>query len=139
MTNTEILEKLMNRATEYNPASKESVNAQMVVEYLPKWDGAEPFPVNQLERYIRMNEWTYEDFNIETEMAIRQVLPDYVLDIFFNVKEFRENSRNELLSYQETFARLYGLPYNTQDEKALCVFKCAISRFLNNSEINKSK
>ena len=82
-----------------------------------------------------MNEWTYEDFCYETELVIGKYLPKFCLDMFFEVKDFRRNSRNELTSSQEAFARLMGLPYNTQDEKALCVYKFAISRFYNNSEL----
>lgn len=135
MTNEEILEQLMSRSGDIKTAENESVNAHQCVEYLPQWDASEPFPVENIERYIRMNEWTYEDFCYETELVIGRHLPKFCLDMFFEVKDFRRNSRNELTSSQEAFARLMGLPYNTQDEKALCVYKFAISRFYNNSEL----
>jgi hypothetical protein len=139
MTNNEILNILLERGTDSESATH-SVNALNAKKYLPMWNNEEGlFPHEELEKYIRMNEWTKEDFNYDTELVLKDTLPPFVLDIFFEVKDFRSDHRNELLSTQEVFARLYGYPYNTQDEKAFCVFKCAFQEYLNASRLNQGE
>lgn len=120
MTNKEILEALEKRGEIEN---NHSYNAEQVALSLCEWDKSEAFPIDELQRYVRFNEWTFEDFSFENENVIKDVLPAFVLDIFFMVKNFRSNRRNELTSDEKTYAQIKGLPYNTQDEKALCVYE----------------
>lgn len=131
MNNEEILNKLND-----NDEASNSQNVYAFKKYIPLWNKEESeFPIAELERYIKFQYWDKKDFNFENELLIRNHLPQCVLDIFFELKEFRSNSRTELLPSQETFARLYAYPTETQDDKAYVVCKFAIQQYLNNSEI----
>ena len=102
MTNIEILDKL-NKGACYD--------ASECISLLTQFDKSESeFPIENLNTYVRFDRWNYEDFNFENEMFIKEFFPNYVLDIFFEVKDFKKNSRNELLEDQELFAKLYNLP-----------------------------
>lgn len=131
MTNEEILDKLQ-QDTEYI--------GEKQLNWLNQWNDAESeFPVDRLPELIRFDRWIYLDFNFDNEEIIRNKLPDYVLDIYFEMKEFKKNSRNELLPDQELFAKLYSLPKATQDEKSTVVYKFMFSRYFGNSKINKKE
>lgn len=131
MTNEEILDKLQ-KDTEYN--------ADNQLELLSQWDKAESeFPVDRLPDLIRFDRWNYSDFNFENEEIVKDYLPPYVLDMYYAVKDFKKNYRNELLPDQELFAKLYGLPKATQDEKSTVVFKFVFNRYFENSNINVNK
>lgn len=140
LSNEEILKHLEKRDGEYDTERTQaghSVNAEMVRLCISDWDNGQFFfPHVELRRYIRFAEWTAKDFNFENEMLIQKYLPDFVHDIFFEMKEFRENSRRELLSTQEAFGRMMGLPYKTQDEKALVVYNYAYQKYYEDSKIH---
>ena len=127
MTNKEIEEKLLLTNNQVNKLEHSSANAIMFRKYISKWNNKEyPLTLDLITRLIRLNEWTKEDLSFDNELLIRKYLPEYMVKVFLDVKDFRSNSRNELLSTQELFAKMYGYPYNTQDEKAFCVYKYAL-------------
>lgn len=127
MSNQKILQALQN--------SEYSENAKTFTSQIGKWDKSETFPYKDLKQYLKLHQWEYNDFNFENELLIQEFLPAFVLDIFFAMKEFRDNSRMELTSVQETYARIYGYPHKTQDEKAFCLYEYLFNRYYENSEI----
>lgn len=138
MTNKEIEDKLLLRDNEEDVKDGHSVNAEMFKKYIKHWNNAEyEFPIDDIKRYIRLNEWTQKDFSFENELLISKYLPPFIHDVFFELKSFRENSRNELVSDQKAFARIMGYPMNTQDEKAFCIYEYALQLFYNRSEIHR--
>ena len=126
-TNQNILNELMHA----------NDNATAVKEYLPQWDKSEPFPVDTLKQYIKMQFWEYKDFDFEMEEIVREYLPDFMTDIFFEMKEFRRNKRNELSSSVEFMSKLNGYPMETQDDKAFCLYNYMFLRYFENSQLNK--
>lgn len=145
MTNKEILETLMLRDSDAGNdkdlneilQNGNSINAEMFKRNIVNWDKSEDFPIDEIKRYLRFNEWTKKDFDFENEMLIKEYLPDFFHDVFFKIKEFRSNSRNELVSTQRVFAKIMGMPMNTQDEKALVTYEYALQKFYNNSLLHK--
>lgn len=109
-----------------------SLNALNVLEALPQCKG---FNLETFKSCIRMHEWYKDDFDFEMEQLVSKYLPDWIRDVYFQLKEFRANRRNELTSVQEGFARMMGFPYETQNEKAFVVFNYAIQRYYESSEI----
>ena len=85
MTNQQIIEQLKN-ATD---------NASAVKALLPQWDKSEVFPEEELETCIKLHKWFYNDFDYEMELILKNYLPQWMMDVFFDMKEFRSNSRNE--------------------------------------------
>ena len=126
-TNQNILNELMHA----------NDNATAVKEYLPQWDKSEPFPVDTLKQYIKMQFWEYKDFDFEMELLIKEYLPSFMLDIFFEMKEFRSNKRNELSSSVEFMAKLNGFPMETQDDKAFCLYNYMFLRYFENSQLKQ--
>lgn len=127
MNNEQILENLL-KGDKYEAAK--------CIEAINNWNKEESdFPIEELNKYIRFDRWKYSEFNFENEMIIKDFFPQFVLDIFFAVKEFKKNSRNELLYDQETFAQLYNMPVSSQDEKAKVVYDFAFQRYFENSKI----
>lgn len=126
-TNQNILNELMHANN----------NATAVKEYLPQWDKSESFPVDTLKQYIKMQFWEYKDFDFEMEEIIREYLPDFMTDVFFEMKEFRKNKRNELSSSVEFMSKLNGYPMETQDDKAFCLYNYMFLRYFENSQLNK--
>lgn len=127
MTNQEIITLLKTAAT----------NANAVKDLLPKWDKSESFPKDDLETCIKMQQWEYKDFDYEMELIVKEYLPDFMLDVFFDMKEFRSNSRNELTSSCITMSKMYGYPMETQDDKAYCQYKYSFMKYYENSRLNK--
>lgn len=129
--NNEILEKLLLREEDEHPTipEKNSVNGYMVMIALNHWDTAEAFPMKDVRRYIRMNEWTAADFNPRSELVIRRVLPRWMLLVYNMMKQFKSSSRNELLSVQDVFARMTGYPTETASDKAFCVYEYALQSY----------
>lgn len=113
-------------------------NAEAVKHLLPKWKKDESdFPVDDITQYIKMQFWEYKDFDFEMELLIKEYLPDFMLDVFFEMKEFRSNKRNELSSSVEFMAKLKGYPMQTQDDKAFCLYNYMFLRYFENSQLNK--
>ena len=140
MKNTQILKKL---------EKAEENNYETFCELISQWNKNESEFPNDLEvkKYIKLDKWSKEELEkIKTEMLIKQYLPDYFLDIYFEMKEFRYNPRRELTSSQRGYARLMG--YNLdfienetkeerQNRKAAVVYDWSISKYLNDSKLNK--
>jgi len=136
MTNQEILDKLMlrdtDRESESFDAQNRSYNAQSVKKYLEQWNIKEStFPIDDVKRYIRLNEWCFEDFDTHTELVIQHILPSWFLLVFTKMKQFRSNKRNELSSQEEAFGKLMGYPMNTQDEKAFVLYDALHQYYIN--------
>lgn len=129
--NNEILEKLLLREEDEHPTIPDnySVNGYMVMIALNHWDTTEAFPMKDVRRYIRMNEWTAADFNPRSELVIRRVLPRWMLLVYNMMKQFKSSSRNELLSVQDVFARMTGYPTETASDKAFCVYEYALQAY----------
>jgi len=142
MNNTEILDVLMNAEGESDIKTNNSLypstsnNHNTFLEVIKKWDTTEPFPSDKCLSCIKLNQWYFNEFDYTTQKLIQQFLPPFMLDCFFALKEFRDGSRNELLSTQKAYARLMALPMSTQDEKAYVVYKFNFEQFYENSEIN---
>ena len=109
-------------------------NADQVKEILQLWDKSEAFPIDQAKRYIKMHEWSYDKFSFSMEQILKKVLPDFFLNIFFDVKEFRSNPRNELTSTCETMSKIQGYPMKTQDDKAFCQYDYSLRKYFKSSE-----
>ena len=129
MTNQEILTLLKTAAT----------NPYAVKEFLPKWDKSEPFPsdFDTLKTCIKMNTWLHNDYDFDMEMLVIEYLPNYMLDVFFDMKEFISNSRNELTTTCRAQSRLYGYPMETQADKAFCQYDYSLRKYFEHSIINK--
>ena len=135
--NNEILEKLLLREEDIqlDVFKTNSVNGYMIMTELNNWDTAEPFPMKDVRRYIRMNEWKTADFNPRSELVIRRVLPRWMLLVYNMMKEFKASSRNELLSVQDAFARMAGYPTETASDKAFCVYEYALQTYYEGEQI----
>lgn len=115
-------------------------NAEVVRRLLPKWKESESaFPDETLMQYIKMQFWDYKDFDFDMEMIVTDYLPDFMRDVFFEMKEFRSNPRNEVSSSVEMFARLMGYPMETQNDKAFCLYNYMFRRYFDNSQLNKNE
>lgn len=125
MTNQEIIEQLKNSNS----------NASDIRELLPQWDKSEPFPVDELEVCIKMHQWKREDFDFEMELLVKEYLPAFMLDVFFDVKEFRSNIRNEVSTTCAGFCKIQGYPMQTQDDKAFCQFKYSFMKYYMDSKL----
>lgn len=126
MNNIEILKHLED---EYGSASA-------VKTYLSQWNKDESqFPIEEVFRYIQFNTWEVEEFSFRVENIIRKVLPDYMLDVFFKVKEFKSNSRNELLPCEEVYAKVMGFPAKTQDDKAFVTYRYHFHNYYERSKL----
>lgn len=119
--NQEILEILEN--------SNGNENAAQVKEIIGLWDKSEAFPVDQAKRYIKMHEWSYDKFSFFMESEIAKTLPKWFMNVFFDVKEFRSNPRNELTSTCEAMSKIQGYPMKTQDDKAFCQYDYSLRKY----------
>jgi len=127
MTNQEIITLLKTAAC----------NEYAMKEMLPKWDKSEAFPEEELKSCVKMNTWSHKDFDYEMELIIKEYLPNFMLDVFFDMKEFKSNPRNELTSTCEAWSKIQGYPMTTQDDKAFCQFIYSFEKYYNHSIINK--
>jgi hypothetical protein len=129
MTNQEILTLLKTAAT----------NTYAVKEFLPLWDKSESFPkdFDTLKLCIKMNTWLPEDFDFDMETLVKEYLPDFMLDVFFDMKEFMSNPRNELTTTCRAQSKLYGYPMDTQADKAFCQYDYSLRKYYEHSIINK--
>jgi len=145
LNNEEILEQLLIRNGDcsalWSPREGDfSLNAEAFRNCMGQWNDMEFFfPEVDLRKYIRMNEWTRDDFSFENEQIVMENLPKYMHDIFHEMKEFRDNPRNELTSIQEIYARMVGWPMKTQDEKAFCAYNYTFQRYFKNSTLHKNE
>ena len=129
--NKEILEKLLLRTEDEHPDVPEdhSLNGYMFMIAMNHWDTSEPFPMNEVKRYIRINEWVANDLNPRTELIIMRIFPKWFMKVYLMMKQFKSSSRNELLSVQDAFARMMGYPTTTASEKAFCVYDYAMQTY----------
>lgn len=139
MTNQEILDKLIMRETDANTdpfdAKKQSYNGAMVKKYLRDWNNDEStFPIDDIRRYIRLNEWKKDDFNPSAEIILSRILPKWFLLVYHELEFFRRNPRRELTKNQEALGKLYGHPMSTQDEKAFTMYEYFLQLYLNKVE-----
>ncbi len=114
-------------------------NAVAVKAHLQLWDESESFPsdFDTLKVCIKMNKWFYNDFDYEMELLVKKYLPDYMLDVFFDMKEFKSNSRNELTSSCRLISKTRGYPMETQDDKAFCQYDYSLRKYFEHSIINQ--
>jgi len=119
--NTEILEIL--------EGCNGDENAAQVKEIIGLWDKTEAFPVDQAKRYIKMQEWSYNKFGFSMEFEIAKTLPKWFLKVFFDMKEFKSNPRNELTSTCETLSKINGYPMKTQEDKAFCQYDYSLRKY----------
>lgn len=104
-------------------------NAAQVKEIIGLWDKTEAFPVDQAKRYIKMQEWSYSKFGFSMEFEIAKALPKWFLKVFFDMKEFKSNPRNELTSTCETLSKINGYPMKTQEDKAFCQYDYSLRKY----------
>lgn len=119
--NQEILEKL--------ESTSDDENARVVKELIGSWDKSESFPVDQAKRYVKMQQWSYDKFSFAMELEIKKTFPQWFLKVFFDMKEFRSNPRNELTSSCETLSKINGYPMKTQDDKAFCQYDYSLRKY----------
>lgn len=119
--NTEILEILESTSGDEN--------ANQVKEIISLWDKSEPFPVSQAKRYIKMQQWSYNKFGFSMEYEIAKTLPKWFLKVFFDMKEFKSNPRNELTSSCEALSKINGYPMKTQEDKAFCQYDYSLRKY----------
>lgn len=119
--NTEILEIL--------EGCNGDENAAQVKEIITLWDKSENFPVDQAKRYIKMQEWSYDKFGFSMEFEIAKTLPKWFLKVFFDMKEFKSNPRNELTSTCEALSKINGYPMKTQEDKAFCQYDYSLRKY----------
>lgn len=130
-------EPTVTESTDYSLGREYSAHAQACRLVLPQWDtSVSPWNFDNLSELIRMDKWTKDDFNLTNENMVRKYLPDFMVDVFFRLKDFRSNSRNELVSTVEDYAVIMGWPKDTQDEKAFCTFRYELMYYLDNSRLN---
>lgn len=129
--NKEILEKLLLREEDDHPEIPDdrSVNGYLFMKCMNHWDASEQFPMNEVRRYVRMNEWKAADFNPRTELILMRVFPKWFRKTYEMMREFKASSRNELLSVQDAFARMMGYPTATESDKAFCVYDYAVQTY----------
>lgn len=104
-------------------------NAAQVKEIIGLWDKSEPFPVSQAKRYIKMQQWSYNKFGFSMEYEIAKTLPKWFLKVFFDMKEFKSNPRNELTSSCEALSKINGYPMTTQEDKAFCQYDYSLRKY----------
>lgn len=121
MTNNDILEAFESTICDDN--------ANKVKELIGSWDTTEAFPIERAIRYIKMQQWSYDRFNFGMESALKKVLPEWFMNVFFDLKEFRSNPRNELTSTCEIVSKINGYPMKTQDDKAFCQYDYSLRKY----------
>lgn len=131
MTNQEILDKLLLRQEEDTEGitveSRCSFNGTMCNKYLVQWNKNESdFPMQDIQKYIRMNEWSAGDFNTSLAIFFMTNLPKWFYAVYSGMENFISNTRNELSSLVFSYAKLMGYPMNTQAEKAFCLYNYLI-------------
>lgn len=104
-------------------------NAAQVKEIIGLWDKSEAFPIDQAKRYIKMQEWSYNKFGFSMEFEISKTLPKWFLKVFFDMKEFKSNPRNELTSSCEALSKINGYPMKTQEDKAFCQYDYSLRKY----------
>lgn len=104
-------------------------NANKVKELIGSWDTTEAFPIERAMRYIKMQQWSYDRFNFGMESVLKKVLPEWFMNVFFDLKEFRSNPRNELTSTCEIVSKINGYPMKTQDDKAFCQYDYSLRKY----------
>lgn len=119
--NQEILQKL--------ESTSDDENAQVVKELIGSWDKSESFPIDQAKRYVKMQQWSYDKFSFAMELEIKKTFPQWFLKVFFDMKEFRSNPRNELTSSCEALSKINGYPMKTQDDKAFCQYDYSLRKY----------
>jgi hypothetical protein len=119
--NEEILDTLESTNNDFN--------AEEVKSLIGLWDKSEPFPIDQAKRYIKMQEWSYKQFGFTMELELKKTLPHWFLKVFFDMKEFRSNPRNELTSSCEALSKINGYPMKTQDDKAFCQYDYSLRKY----------
>lgn len=129
--NNAILERLLLREEDDHPEIPQghSVNGHMFAIGMRNWNTAEPFPMNEVRRYVRLNEWKTADFNPRAELIVTHMFPRWFLMVYMMMKEFKASSRNELLSVQDAFARMMGYPIESPTDKAFCVYEYAMQTY----------
>ena len=139
MNNTEILNNLKN--------CNDEDNFKKCKELLPLWNNNEStFPSDlSVKNFIKLDKWSFEELNqISTELFINKYLAPHMKDVYYIMKEFRSNSRNELTYDQEAYAKImgYNLDWNEkendedrQNKKATILYEHSIYRFFNNSKL----
>ena len=132
MTNKELLEQLELRQEEVNGEDIEipklcSFNGTQCKKYLAQWNNTESeFPMHEINKYIRMNEWQSGDFNTSMSIIFMTKLPKWFYAVYNGMENFLSNTRNELSSLVFSYAKLMGYPMNTQAEKAFCLYNYLI-------------
>ena len=124
--NEEILQEL--------ESVSDNENAAAVKENLPLWDTSEAFPMDQAKRYIKMHQWSYDKFGFSTELVLQKALPKWFLKVFFDMKEFKSNPRNELTSTCEALSKINGYPMTTQEDKAFCQYDYSLRKYFESSK-----
>ncbi len=104
-------------------------NANNVKEIIGLWDKSEPFPMEQVRRYIKMQQWPYNKFGFSMELELKKTLPAWFLKVFFDMKEFKSNPRNELTSSCEALSKINGYPMKTQEDKAFCQYDYSLKKY----------
>lgn len=126
MTNEEILKLL----SEFNGSD----NAKACIEYLPQYDLSEGYPVNKIMETVKLNQWSREDFNMNTEIAL-SILPNWMKKVYEDVKLFISNRGNKLVETEIVYATMLMLPIETQEQKNFIVYKTSFdnnyNQFLN--------
>jgi len=119
MINADIIKELRESAD----------NASAVKALLPQWNKDQSFPMECIKECIKMQKWFKNDFDYKMEKLIREYLPEFMIQVFFDMKEFRSNSRNELTSTCEAISKIKGYPMETQDDKAFCQYEYSFEKY----------
>ena len=128
MTNKEIL----------NIIKKNPSDIDIFKTNIDQWDLSKgKVKVKDITKVIRFDLWTKKDFNYDNERRITKYLPDYMLDIFFEMKEIKKQPHLILNSFQMAYARLQNYPINEENEKSYCAYMYFYDMYVNNSKIKK--
>lgn len=128
MTNKEIL----------NIIKKNPSDIDIFKTNIDQWDLSKgKVKVKDITKVIRFDLWTKKDFNYNNERRIAKYLPDYMLDIFFEMKELKKQPYLILNSFQMAYARLQNYPMNEENEKSYCAYMYFYDMYVNNSKIKK--
>lgn len=126
MTQEEMKQQLLdsqNAEGNFDDYDARHPHAKICKEVLPLWDTQTcPWDHDSVVKYIRMDKWCAFDFSLAMEQIVMQYLPKYMHEVFQVMKLFKSNSRSEMISTVEDYARLEAWPRDTYEDKARCTY-----------------
>lgn len=113
MSNKEILKQL-----------KKNSSAKIFAKNIVKWDLTNgKMSSDDAHELVRLDKWQAEDFTFDNELRIAKYLPDWMLDVYFEMKDYKKAPYPFITSQIRAFAKLMSYPCTEDHEKDFCMFE----------------